>query len=166
VKGGRIIGKYPGDLTDSGPLNLGRGRVLPTTSYESVWNAIALWFGVKEDDLGEVLPNRQSFAGNLFSLEDIFHNGEDANSTKTNGETCSVEQLQKTCRYDDDEDGWTPYGRAGRYGGYGNSGITNMAAFLLLIVGIIALCGIATCCWRRSAEKRRREAFAPPGVIL
>ena len=36
VRGGRIVGKYPGDLTDDGPLNLGRGRLIPTTSCKFV----------------------------------------------------------------------------------------------------------------------------------
>lgn len=166
VKGGRILGEYPNDLTDSGHLNLGRGRVLPTMSYESVWNAIALWFGVKESDLNEVLPNRHSFVGSLFSQDDIFDSNHDENSTQTEEKSCSVEHLEKMCRYDAGEDGWTPYGRAGKHSGYGNSGITNMAAFLLLVVGVIALCGIATCCWRRSAEKRRQENFSAGDVIL
>lgn len=160
MKGGRILGEYPSDLTDGGHLNLGRGRVLPIIPYESPWNAICRWFGVKESDLSEVLPNHHSFVGNLFSQEDIFH-GSHEKSTQTQDTSCSVEHLEKICSYDADEDSWTPYGRAGKHGG-----ITNMAAFLLLIVGLFVLCGVATCCWRRSAEKRRQEGFSAGDVIL
>lgn len=165
VKGGRIFGEYPSDLTDGGYLNLGRGRVLPTMSYESIWNAISLWFGVKESDLSEVLPNRRSFVGNLFTQEDIFESNHDENSTQPEEKACSVEHLEKTCMFDAGGDSWTPYGRARKYGGYGNSGITNMAAFLLLIVGLFLLCGVATCCWRRSAEKRRQDVSAGDVIL-
>jgi len=34
VKGGIIHGDYPADLTDSGELNIGRGRLIPTTSWK------------------------------------------------------------------------------------------------------------------------------------
>ena len=34
VKGAKILGKYPGDLLDS--LNIGRSRIIPTTSWDSV----------------------------------------------------------------------------------------------------------------------------------
>ena len=166
MKGGRILGKYPSDLTDDSHLNLGRGRVLPTLSYDSVWTAIVRWFGVKGSDLSEVLPNHHSFVGNLFSQNDIFNGNHDENSTQTKDTSCSVEHLEKICSYDAGEDGWTPYGRAGKYGGYGNSGITNMTVFLLLIVGLFVLCGVATYCWRRSAEKRRQDAFSAGDVIL
>ena len=34
VKGGKILGKYPDDLLDT--LNIGRSRIIPTTSWDSV----------------------------------------------------------------------------------------------------------------------------------
>jgi hypothetical protein len=40
VKGDQILGDYPDDLTDTGRLNIGRGRLIPTTSWEATWNAM------------------------------------------------------------------------------------------------------------------------------
>lgn len=42
VKGGQILGKYPSDTTTDGPLNLGSGRLIPPTSWESIWNSVLL----------------------------------------------------------------------------------------------------------------------------
>jgi hypothetical protein len=36
VKGIQILGEYPDDLTGTGPLNIGRGRLIPTTSWEAI----------------------------------------------------------------------------------------------------------------------------------
>jgi len=36
--------------------------MIPTTSYESVWNAIATWMGVEDAALDSVIPNRKNFA--------------------------------------------------------------------------------------------------------
>ena len=59
VKGGQILGKYPSDLTPSGLLVDDRGRFIPTTSWDSIWNGILEWTGVtNEDDLDYCLPNR------------------------------------------------------------------------------------------------------------
>jgi len=33
VNGGNVIGQYPDDLTDDGPLTLSRGRMIPTTPW-------------------------------------------------------------------------------------------------------------------------------------
>lgn len=60
VKGKRIVGKYPDSLY--GDLNIGRGRLIPTTPWESPFNAIAEWMGVTDpNQLDYVLPNRKSF---------------------------------------------------------------------------------------------------------
>jgi len=72
VKGGNILGQYPVDLSDSGLLNAGRGRVIPSTSWEQIWNGIAQWFDITEStDLDRVLPNRKKFP-NLFTSRDLF----------------------------------------------------------------------------------------------
>eukprot|EP00536_Pseudo-nitzschia_multiseries_P015007 jgi/Psemu1/246522/estExt_Genewise1.C_8030013 len=64
VKGGRVVGKYPDDLTKDGPLNAGsnsRVRFIPTTSWDSVWHGIVQWFGVEDEvDLDYCLPNRNN----------------------------------------------------------------------------------------------------------
>lgn len=52
VDGGTIHGQYPNDITTSGPLNVGRGQLIPTLSWESMFNGGAQWMGVEaEEDL-------------------------------------------------------------------------------------------------------------------
>ena len=75
IDGGKVLGTYPDDLKfGSGPLIINtRGIVLPTTPYDALWNGVAQWFGVTDDsDLDVVLPNRNSFAGNLFSSANLY----------------------------------------------------------------------------------------------
>ena len=71
VDGGKILGHYPRDLTDDGELNLGRGRIMPTTSFDSIWHGIAEWMGADTDvELEYCLPNHDNVVGgtnNLFS---------------------------------------------------------------------------------------------------
>ncbi len=56
VKGRRIYGQYP-DLYQNGPLDVGRGRFLPTTAVDLYFAEMALWMGVPKADLPLVLPN-------------------------------------------------------------------------------------------------------------
>ncbi len=60
VSGGSIYGSYP-DLTLGSELDLGRGRLLPTTSVDEFYAELALWFGIDASDLPTVLPNIESF---------------------------------------------------------------------------------------------------------
>ena len=41
LSGGKVLGSYPNatQLGKGGALNIGRGRVIPTTSWEAVWHA-------------------------------------------------------------------------------------------------------------------------------
>jgi len=72
VNGGKILGSYPDDLTDNSPIGIGRGRLIPTTSWDQIWPAIASHHGVTEDsDLDIICPNRKKFA-NAFSQSDLF----------------------------------------------------------------------------------------------
>ena len=79
VRGGQILGAYPSTLTesDANPLNIGRGRLIPTTPWEAMWNGLGEWFGVSADEMDVVLPNKQRFnASNphhLFSREQLFN---------------------------------------------------------------------------------------------
>lgn len=41
LRGGRILGEYPGGFNTTDPTNDGRGRLVPTTSWDSVWNGVA-----------------------------------------------------------------------------------------------------------------------------
>ena len=63
IDGGKILGRYPDDLSENGSLNLGRGRLIPTTPWEGMWYALAKWFGVSEGEngLNYVLPNLAKF---------------------------------------------------------------------------------------------------------
>jgi uncharacterized protein (DUF1501 family) len=74
VKGGQILGKYPSKLNDT-ELDLGNGILIPTTPWEAVWNGIAQWIGITdENDLNQLLPNRINFLNSsaLFSAQNLF----------------------------------------------------------------------------------------------
>ena len=73
VKGGQILGKYPDKLGADGSLNIGRGRILPTTSWEALWNGLSEWFGVVQGEIDKVLPNKKNFpADQLFKKDQLF----------------------------------------------------------------------------------------------
>ena len=68
VRGGRIFGNYPRDLENpslSGrDLDVGRGRILPTTSVDELHAELARWYGVPNDaSLENILPNVRRFYG-------------------------------------------------------------------------------------------------------
>lgn len=56
VKGRRVFGRYPALYADN-PLDVGRGRLIPTTSVDLYFAELALWMGVARTDLPLVLPN-------------------------------------------------------------------------------------------------------------
>lgn len=60
VKGRRIYGTYP-DLYQDNPLDVGRGRLIPTTSVDEFFAEMALWLGVQKSNLPLVLPNIPRF---------------------------------------------------------------------------------------------------------
>ena len=75
VDGGKMLGKYPTRLKEgANPLNLGRGRIIPTTPWESVWHAIAQWWGISsKDELESLLPHAKNFPGGvMFQQSDVF----------------------------------------------------------------------------------------------
>ena len=73
VKGKKIFGKYPEELGANSDLNVGRGRILPTTSWEAMWNSIAQWFGVVDSEMDTVLPNKKNFpSSDIFDKNDLF----------------------------------------------------------------------------------------------
>ena len=77
VKGGKILGDYP----DLSPDNLHRidtrARFVPTTPWDSVWNGIANWFGIRDEpSLNYAVPNRDSFNEcDLFYDSQLFRDG-------------------------------------------------------------------------------------------
>ncbi|HSH09493.1 MAG TPA: DUF1501 domain-containing protein, partial [Oceanipulchritudo sp.] len=60
VNGGRVFGQYP-VLAPNGPLDVGRGRLLPTTSIDAYMAELASWFGVPPSELGTIFPNASNF---------------------------------------------------------------------------------------------------------
>ncbi len=76
LKGGQVFGEYPDDLTPSGSQIIESvGIVVPSTPWEALWNGVAQWLGVLNDnDLKTVLPNREPFENALWSGVDLFHN--------------------------------------------------------------------------------------------
>ena len=71
VRGDQILGQYPTRLLEEhSDVNIGRGRVLPTTSFEHVWAPICKWFGVDDEKMKEVLPNAGNF--NVFSVGQLY----------------------------------------------------------------------------------------------
>ena len=62
VAGARVWGSYPDELGDDAELNVGRGRLLPTLGWESMWHALAQWMDVPAARMEEVLPNLPGFA--------------------------------------------------------------------------------------------------------
>ncbi|MDF7824261.1 DUF1501 domain-containing protein [Pontiellaceae bacterium B12227] len=60
VAGGKIYGEYP-VLASGGPLDVGRARLLPTTSIDEYCAEMASWFGVPPAELSTVFPNIGNF---------------------------------------------------------------------------------------------------------
>lgn len=66
VKGGKILGEYPRSFGEADPTNIGRGRLLPTTSWDAMFYGLAQWFGIsKSADLAYAVPNSNNFGCNL-----------------------------------------------------------------------------------------------------
>ena len=74
VNGKRVVGDFPTSLLNpthdftsigDGPnesLNLGRGRLIPTTGVDELAAELAIWFGVDNStDLKDILPNIENF---------------------------------------------------------------------------------------------------------
>lgn len=73
VKGGQIHGDYPNDITLNGPLNIGRGRLIPTSSWETMFNGLVQWMGIEtESELDYCMPNRINTETTLFTKDDLF----------------------------------------------------------------------------------------------
>lgn len=60
IQGKRIYGEYP-DLYKDGPLDIGSGRILPTTSCDELFAELALWMGASTAVLPDILPNLENF---------------------------------------------------------------------------------------------------------
>lgn len=60
VDGRKIFGQFP-QLYEDNPLDIGRGRLIPTTSVDAFFAEMALWLGVSKASLPLVLPNISRF---------------------------------------------------------------------------------------------------------
>ena len=79
MAGGKVLGHFPtegeigGGDDAHGELNIGRGRLIPTTSWEAVWHGVAQWVGVAPSRIASVLPHASNFAsGQLFTEAQLF----------------------------------------------------------------------------------------------
>ena len=63
VKGQRVYGKYPETLSIAGDSveDIGGGILIPTTSADTYFAALAEWFGVSKSNLGDIFPNLGNF---------------------------------------------------------------------------------------------------------
>jgi len=62
VAGGKVYGDYPESLALNGPLDIGRGRLVPTTSVDTYNAELATWFGIPNGPmLRDILPNIRNF---------------------------------------------------------------------------------------------------------
>ncbi|MBN7819977.1 DUF1501 domain-containing protein [Bowmanella yangjiangensis] len=60
VDGQQIYGQLPTLEIDSDD-DLGRGRIIPTTSFEQYSATLCRWFGIANQDLHQLLPNLRNF---------------------------------------------------------------------------------------------------------
>ena len=69
----KMLGQYPTDITASSPLNVGRGRLIPRLSWESMWWPILQWIGLtNEEELTHVLPNARGSSAPLLPATALF----------------------------------------------------------------------------------------------
>jgi len=73
VRGGLIHGTFP-ELRVDGPDSISStGQMLPTTPWEGLWRPLAVWFGVDESRMVEVLPNVHQFPPTmLLNMSSVF----------------------------------------------------------------------------------------------
>ena len=69
VRGRRLYGTLP-IIGDDGPHDVGRGRMLPTTSVEQYSSTLARWMGAAGGELQSVVPNIGRFATDDLGLFD------------------------------------------------------------------------------------------------
>lgn len=60
VSGQKIYGQYP-ELYIGNPLDIGGGRLIPTTSCDEYFAELALWFGASSSNLNQIFPNINNF---------------------------------------------------------------------------------------------------------
>ncbi|MEM6470901.1 MAG: DUF1501 domain-containing protein [Planctomycetota bacterium] len=64
IRGGDVYGEYPLSLASGNPLDVGRGRLIPTLSVDEFAAELVMWMGISNnEDLETVLPNIRNFYG-------------------------------------------------------------------------------------------------------
>lgn len=61
VKGQKLVGTPP-VIANSGPDDVGQGRLIPTISVDQVASTLATWFGVSAQDQLSILPNLKNYS--------------------------------------------------------------------------------------------------------
>ena len=51
VRGKQILGTFPDDLSEDGSQIFEPGIVIPTLPWDAIWNPIAQWFGIIDDNV-------------------------------------------------------------------------------------------------------------------
>ena len=67
INGGEIYGEYPDLALNNSSTDLGRGRILPTTSVDSYMAELAYWYGVPNSEISTVIPNINNFSSSFYS---------------------------------------------------------------------------------------------------
>ena len=62
ANGGEIYGEYPDLALNNASTDLGRGRILPTTSVDAYMAELANWYGVPQSEMSTVIPNINNFS--------------------------------------------------------------------------------------------------------
>ena len=93
IRGGTILGKYLESFDNTEEHNIGRGRLIPNRSWESMWYGIANWYGITdESELETVLPNNGNMGCQLYTDSDMYTVG----NTTING--CNDRQVTMKVR--------------------------------------------------------------------
>jgi uncharacterized protein (DUF1501 family) len=61
IKGQKLVGTPP-VIANSGPDDVGQGRLIPTISVDQVASTLATWFGVSAQDQLSILPNLKNYS--------------------------------------------------------------------------------------------------------
>jgi len=149
---GQMFGAYPSRLSIEGDQILDRGRVIPTTSWEAVWDPIAQWFGVAPADLDTVLPNRANFLpGGLIEVSELFEGMSTSEGHPKLFEGMSSKAASASSATSD--------GGGGEEGEEGGGGAAMLFVLLLLLLSSLAL-GAAVLGVKAIAAHRRKSKMA------
>jgi uncharacterized protein (DUF1501 family) len=67
VSGGRILGQMPPVALDTN-VDVGEGRLLPTTASDTYTASFAKWLGATDSELDAIFPNLNRFSARTLDL--------------------------------------------------------------------------------------------------